>query len=67
MTWAAHRRIMDLAMALQERPVAHLGVARLGSVVGVQSLPLEGLLIAVDATAVVRAKFRPLDERDRSY
>jgi hypothetical protein len=36
-------------------------------VVGVQSLPLEGLLIAVDATAVVRAKFRPLDERDRSY
>ncbi len=36
-----------------------------GIVVGVQSLPLDGLLIAVDATAVVRAMFRPLDERPR--
>jgi len=36
-----------------------------GVVVGVQSLPMEGLLIAVDATAVVRAMFRPLDERQR--
>lgn len=36
-----------------------------GTVVGVQTLPREGLLIAVDATAVVRAMFRPLDERDR--
>lgn len=36
-----------------------------GVVVGVQSLPLDGLLIAVDATAVVRAMFRPLDERER--
>jgi enamine deaminase RidA (YjgF/YER057c/UK114 family) len=36
-----------------------------GIVIGVQSLPLEGLLIAVDATAVVRAMFRPLDERPR--
>jgi enamine deaminase RidA (YjgF/YER057c/UK114 family) len=30
-----------------------------GVVVGVQSLPREGLLIAIDATAVVRAMFRP--------
>src|SRR5256886_896087 len=30
-----------------------------GIVVGVQSLPMEGLLIAVDATAVVRAMFQP--------
>src|SRR2546430_15706661 len=30
-----------------------------GIVVGVQSLPMEGLLIAVDATAVVRALFQP--------
>ena len=30
-----------------------------GIVVGVQSLPLEGMLIAVDATAVVRAMFQP--------
>lgn len=36
-----------------------------GTVVGVQTLPRDGLLIAVDATAVVRAMFRPLDERDR--
>lgn len=36
-----------------------------GTMVGVQTLPREGLLIAVDATAVVRAMFRPLDERDR--
>ena len=36
-----------------------------GTVVGVQRLPREGLLIAVDATAVVRAMFRPLDVRDR--
>ncbi len=36
-----------------------------GTVVGIQSLPREGLLIAVDATAVVRAMFRPLNERDR--
>ncbi len=36
-----------------------------GTVVGVQTLPREGLLIAVDATAVVRAMFRPLDERRR--
>ncbi len=32
---------------------------------GVATLPRDGLLIAVDATAVVRAMFRPLDERDR--
>ncbi|HEU5261195.1 MAG TPA: RidA family protein [Gemmatimonadales bacterium] len=38
-----------------------------GVVVGVQSLPMDGLLIAVDATAVVRAMFRPLEERERSY
>ncbi len=30
-----------------------------GTVVGVQSLPLEGLLIAVDATAVMRGMFEP--------
>jgi enamine deaminase RidA (YjgF/YER057c/UK114 family) len=30
-----------------------------GIVVGVQSLPIAGLLIAVDATAVVRAMFQP--------
>jgi len=30
-----------------------------GIVVGVQSLPTDGLLIAVDATAVVRAMFQP--------
>src|SRR6266540_1428995 len=36
-----------------------------GTVVGVQALPRDGLLIAVDATAVVRAMFRPLDERRR--
>src|SRR6266511_2313777 len=36
-----------------------------GTVVGVQALPRDGLLIAVDATAVVRAMFRPLDERLR--
>ncbi len=30
-----------------------------GVIVGVQSLPLEGLLIAVDATAVIRAMFQP--------
>jgi len=36
-----------------------------GTVVGVATLPRDGLLIAVDATAVVRAMFRPLDERDR--
>lgn len=33
--------------------------------IGVQSLPMDGLLIAVDATAIVRAMFRPLDERER--
>ena len=36
-----------------------------GTVVGVATLPRDGLLIAVDATAVLRAMFRPLDERDR--
>jgi enamine deaminase RidA (YjgF/YER057c/UK114 family) len=36
-----------------------------GTVVGVATLPRDGLLIAVDATAVARAMFRPLDERDR--
>lgn len=35
-----------------------------GIVLGVQSLPREGLLIAVDAVAVIRAMFRPLDERE---
>jgi enamine deaminase RidA (YjgF/YER057c/UK114 family) len=30
-----------------------------GTVVGVQSLPREGMLIAVDATAVIKAMFRP--------
>src|SRR5690242_1525742 len=35
-----------------------------GSVVGVQSLPQEGLLIAVDAIAVVRALILPRDQRD---
>src|SRR5437870_9356156 len=33
--------------------------------VGVQSLPQEGLLIAVDATAVVRAMILPRDQRVR--
>ena len=36
-----------------------------GTVVGVQSLPREGLMIAVDATAVARAMILPRDERDR--
>lgn len=37
-----------------------------GVVLGVQSLPMDGLLIAVEATAVVRAMFRPVvDERER--
>ena len=36
-----------------------------GTLIGVVTLPRDGLLIAVDATAVVRALFRPLDERDR--
>jgi hypothetical protein len=36
-----------------------------GTVVGAAGLPGEGLLIAVDATAVVRAMFRPLEERER--
>ena len=36
-----------------------------GTVVGVQSLPREGLLIAVDATAVARAMILPREERDR--
>lgn len=36
-----------------------------GSVVGVQALPLDGLLIAVDATAVVRALFHPRNEGER--
>jgi len=36
-----------------------------GTVVGIQTLPREGLLIAVDATAVVRAMILPLEERDR--
>lgn len=36
-----------------------------GTVVGVQTLPREGLLIAVDATAVVRALVLPLEERER--
>lgn len=30
-----------------------------GTLVGVQSLPREGLLISVDASAVIRAQFRP--------
>jgi enamine deaminase RidA (YjgF/YER057c/UK114 family) len=34
-----------------------------GMVLGVQSLPQEGLLIAVDATAVVRAMILPRDQR----
>jgi hypothetical protein len=34
-------------------------------VIGVQALPQEGLLIAVDATAVVRAMILPRDERMR--
>src|ERR1700704_4155790 len=40
-----------------------------GIVIGVQSLPQEGLLIAVDATAVVRAMVLPRDQRfrERSY
>lgn len=36
-----------------------------GTVVGVQTLPREGLLIAVDATAVARALLLPLEERER--
>jgi enamine deaminase RidA (YjgF/YER057c/UK114 family) len=36
-----------------------------GTVVGVQTLPRDGLLIAVDATAVVRALVLPLEERER--
>jgi len=40
-----------------------------GIVIGVQSLPQEGLLIAVDATAVVRAMILPRDQgmRERPY
>src|SRR5690349_23627961 len=40
-----------------------------GVVIGVQSLPQEGLLIAVDATAVVRAMILPRDQRtaERPY
>lgn len=40
-----------------------------GVVIGVQSLPQEGLLIAVDATAVVRAMVLPRDQRtpERPY
>ena len=34
-----------------------------GTVIGVQALPQEGLLIAVDATAVVRAMILPRDQR----
>jgi enamine deaminase RidA (YjgF/YER057c/UK114 family) len=34
-----------------------------GIVVGVQSLPWEGLLVAVDATAVLRAMIPPRDQR----
>ena len=34
-----------------------------GTVIGVQSLPQDGLLIAVDATAVVRAAILPREER----
>ncbi|MBI1968111.1 MAG: RidA family protein [Gemmatimonadetes bacterium] len=30
-----------------------------GVIVGIQSLPKQGLLIAVDATAIIRAMFRP--------
>jgi len=36
-----------------------------GIVIGVQSLPQDGLLIAVDATAVVRAMILPRDQRSR--
>lgn len=36
-----------------------------GTVVGIQTLPREGLLIAVDATAIVRAAVLPRDERFR--
>lgn len=36
-----------------------------GTVVGVQTLPREGLLIAVDAIAVARAQILPLEERER--
>src|SRR5438046_4530319 len=36
-----------------------------GIVIGVQALPQEGLLIAVDATAVVRAMILPRDQRVR--
>jgi enamine deaminase RidA (YjgF/YER057c/UK114 family) len=35
-----------------------------GTVVGVAALPRDGLLIAVDAVAVVRASFRPREERE---
>ena len=34
-----------------------------GTVIGVQSLPQDGLLIAVDATAVVRAAILPREDR----
>lgn len=34
-----------------------------GIIVGVQTLPQDGLLIAVDATAVIRAMFLPRDQR----
>jgi enamine deaminase RidA (YjgF/YER057c/UK114 family) len=33
-----------------------------GVVLGVQSLPRDGMLIAVDATAVIKAMFRPIRE-----
>ena len=36
-----------------------------GTLVGVVTLPREGLLIAVDATAVVRAMILPVEERER--
>ena len=36
-----------------------------GIVVGVQALPQEGLLIAVDATAIVRAMVLPRDQQPR--
>jgi enamine deaminase RidA (YjgF/YER057c/UK114 family) len=38
-----------------------------GTVVGVETLPREGLLIAVDATAVVRAMILPVEERERYH
>jgi len=34
-----------------------------GTVIGVESLPQDGLLIAVDATAAIRAAILPLEER----